>query len=260
MTSIEREKPGTPSSPAQSPAARPRANQAAITHMSYGRGAVVAILGEGLWRWSLLKPDTQDLRGFYDTFWSNLIRWLALGGDFAPGEQVSLQLSRSTSRWETTSRSTSRRSSPADGASPTLNLVASDGTALNVALHKLPGVLPRYRAHALPAVAGVHQVACALGMTPGELAKQFNVYNINLERLHTAANLQALQLLAEQSGGKFLDESAVDDLESLLERHLASLEMPSATGIRLGQAGSHRGSSAGWDWSGSSAARRDLVS
>jgi hypothetical protein len=226
MTSIEREKPGT--LVLARAVGGGGANQAAITHMSYGRGAVVAILGEGLWRWSLLKPDTQDLRGFYDTFWSNLIRWLALGSDFAPGEQISLQLSRSTSRLgDDLTVDVAYKLAPADGALPTLDLVAPDGTALNVALHKLPGVLPRYRATLSPAVAGIHQVRVrAPGMAPGEVAKQFNVYNINLERLHTAANPQALRLLAEESGGKFLDENAVGDLENLLERHLASLEMP----------------------------------
>ena len=70
----------------------------AIVTMNLGRGTVAAILGEGLWQWSLLSKDKHDLAGFYDTFWSNLVRWLAMGGDFQPGQQVALNLSRTSAR------------------------------------------------------------------------------------------------------------------------------------------------------------------
>ena len=49
---------------------------------STGAGSVVAVIGEGTWKWSLLSPNNQDLVGFYDAFWSNMIRWLVVGGDF----------------------------------------------------------------------------------------------------------------------------------------------------------------------------------
>lgn len=203
-------------------------NQPAIVQMNYGRGAVLAILGEGLWRWSLIKPEAQDLRGFYDAFWSNLIRYLALGGDFPPGQQVALQLSRTTARLgDPLTADVSYKIKGPEGESPRLELIAPDGTSVDVALHKQPGPAPRYRAALEPTVAGIHKVrVLAPGMTPAELEQEFNVYDVNLERLYTAANPLALQQLAEQTGGQHLTDDGVGELENLLERHLASLEVP----------------------------------
>ena len=229
MQSIEREKPGTLVM-ARAFAAGGPANSSlpALTRMNYGRGTIVAVLGEGLWRWSLLPPEAQDLRGFYDTFWSNLVRWLALGGDFPPGQQIALQLSRTTARLgDGLSVDVAYKITPADGAAPQLELIAPDGSAVDVGLHQVPGAFPRFRATLEPAVTGIHKVKLhAPGMTPAELEQNFNVYDVNLERLQTAVNPMPLQILAEHSGGAFLEDSAIGDLHQLLERHLASMEMP----------------------------------
>ncbi|MCA9055181.1 MAG: hypothetical protein KDA75_15180, partial [Planctomycetaceae bacterium] len=154
----------------------------AIARMSYGRGQIVAILGEGLWRWGLLPPDLQDLRGFYDVFWSNLIRWLALGGDFEPGREVSLQLSRTSARLgDELTLDVLYRQVPPAGADPRLEIRGPDDAPLDVALHPLPGQTPRFRATLTPTQTGVHRVTVQTpGMSPAILEKRFNVYEVNL--------------------------------------------------------------------------------
>ena len=72
----------------------------ALTTMQVGRGKVVTFLGEGSWRWSLLGPEQQELNQFYDVFWSNLVRWLVVGGDFPPGRTgVVADFSAERSTW-----------------------------------------------------------------------------------------------------------------------------------------------------------------
>lgn len=229
MRSVDAEKPGTlVLARAVAPGGPETSNQPAIAHMNYGRGSVMAILGEGLWRWSLTKPEAQDLRGFYDAFWANLIRWLALGGDFPPGQQVALQLSRTTARLgDPLTVDVNYKIKGPEGQSPRLELIAPDGTSLDVALNNQPGPTPRFRATLEPTASGVHKVRVhAPGMTPAELEQEFNVYDVNLERLYTSANPRALEQLAVQSGGSFLAESSIGDLESRLERQLAALQVP----------------------------------
>ncbi len=63
-------------------------------------------------------------------------------------------------------------------------------------------------------------------MTPATLEQDFNVYDVNLERLNTSANPMLLQILAEHSGGALLDDAGVRDLDHILDRHLASMEAP----------------------------------
>mgnify|MGYP002623284270 CR=1 FL=1 len=229
MQTVEREKPGTLVLARAFAEGGPAGSGVpAVTSMNYGRGTVIGILGEGLWKWSLLPPESQDLRGFYDTFWSNLVRWLALGGDFPPGQQVALQLSRTTARLgDEVTVDIAYKHESAEGATPRLQLTGPGGEAIDVAVHELPGAFPRYRATILPTEVGVHEVELtAPGMNPSRLDQRFNVYDVNLERLQTAANPMPLRILAEHSGGAFLTPEEGLDLSEMLSRHLASLAMP----------------------------------
>jgi hypothetical protein len=229
MSRVEREKSGTLVLARAYGAGGPDSDgQAAITSMSYGRGQIIGVLGEGLWRWSLLPPDRQDLRGFYDTFWSNLVRWLALGGDFAPGQQVSLQLSRTSARLgDELTIDVVYRLPPTSGGNPRLELRNPQGEQSDVALHRLPGQSPRFRATVKPEHTGVHHVTVvAPGMQPAALDKRFSVYDVNLERLHTGANFLALEMLAEHTGGAMFDAGELSGLEDRLQRHRESLIVP----------------------------------
>jgi hypothetical protein len=226
---VEREKSGALVLARAYGAGGPQADELpAIARMSYGRGQSIAILGAGLWRWSLLPPELQDLRGFYDTFWSNLVRWLALGGDFQPGQQVSLQLSRSSARLgDELTADVVFRQPPAAGANPQLVLRDPAGKTVALGLHELPGQTPRFRATFKPEQTGIHELTLrAPGMTPGELSKRFNVYEVNLERLQTGANTLALQMLAEHSGGAMFGPTEVDSFEDRLQQHREALLVP----------------------------------
>ena len=229
VESVQREKPGALVLARAHVGGGPaNAGSPAIVRMPYGRGNVIGILGEGSWRWSLLPPDEVDLRGFYDTLWSNLIRWLSLGGDFPPGGQVALQLSRTAARLgDEFTIDVAYKHASTDGAAPRLEVIGPDGAAVDVALHNLPGAFPRYRATLTPGATGIHEVRLAApGMQPAELSRKFSVYDVNLERLHTAVNPTPLRILAEHSGGRFLATDEMSELLSYLDRHLASLQTP----------------------------------
>jgi hypothetical protein len=226
MTKVEREKTATVVlARARPPGAPPGGEddgEPALVSMTYGRVNVIAILGEGLWQWSLLDRKRQDLAGFYDALWSNLVRWLAMGGDFAPGKQVSVKVSRaSVQLGEPLTVDVVFRVAPPDDGTPSLKLVDASGEAVEVALHRLPGVGgrdARYRATINPSRAGIHKVSLT-GQTAGEQQEiGFSVYDINTERLMTSADPNSMRLLAEQSGGEVLRPNDPDALLAKLER------------------------------------------
>jgi hypothetical protein len=227
VAGVHREKSGTLVL-ARAADAQDSAGVPAIVRMSYGRGQVVGILGEGLWRWGLLPTELEDLRGVYDTFWSNLVRWLALGSDFAPGEAVALQLSRTSTRLgdELTIDVVYRQTS-SSGAAPRLEIRDPAGVVREVVLHQLPGQAPRFRTVVRPESTGVHVVTLLTpGLVPARREKRVNVYEVNLERLQTSANHAALRTLAEQSGGAMFSGAEIDQLSDLLRRHQESLQVP----------------------------------
>lgn len=231
MPVIEREKPATIVLARASKASSANLgdnSQPAIVRMNYGRGIIVGLLGKGLWQWSLLSPERQDLVGFYDTFWSNLIRWLSMGGDFAPGQLVALQLDRSSLRLGSQLLAdVVFRRTPPGGAPPTLTLKHPTGETRIVTMAAVPGRESRYRAQIDPDTIGVYQLSLNMpDAIPEVIERKFNVYDVNLERLDASANPLSLKIVAEHTGGKFLDSMTARELPELLRRHRTSMIVP----------------------------------
>jgi hypothetical protein len=232
-TVIQREKPATivmahafAGQAANSPARG--AGQPAIVRMTYGRGTVVGVLGDGLWRWSLLPPDKQNLAAFYDTFWSNLVRWLAMGGEFSPDQHVALHLSRTTLRLgDPLAVDVVYKHTPPSGAHPKLDLTDPAHRQRGVALEPIPSREPRFRATLKPEQVGIHEISVETpGMQPPRQVQRFNVYDTNVERLMTTADPMTLRMLAEHSGGHFYEADQASDLVNQLRLFRLSQQVP----------------------------------
>ncbi|MDA0659101.1 MAG: hypothetical protein O2931_01025 [Planctomycetota bacterium] len=202
--------------------------QPGIVAMHYGRGSVVGVLGEGTWRWSLLPPEQEELTDVYDMFWSTLVRWLAIGTDFQPGQDISLQLSRnSVRRSDGVIADISCKKKLSEGISPQVRLMAPDGSETLLAVERLPGRDARYRTTLTFSQTGVYRVRVDVpGVAAPTLEKPISVYDINLERMMASAELKGLEQLAQESGGYFFRSDQSRDLHSTLRRHRASLVTP----------------------------------
>jgi hypothetical protein len=205
--------------------------QAAIAQMQYGRGSVLAITGQGLWRWSLLSDKKEEFSGLYDAFWSNLVRYMTIGGDFPPGQQVSLKLARTTARLgDRLLADVAYKHTPAAGVTPALQLINAAGESRDVLLERRPGREPRFQANIDPPEAGVYRVVLKTpGMTPAGQEQRFSVYDVNEERLNTTVNPMPLKVLAEHSGGEFFEYDQSATFVERLRRHRLSLEAPPQT-------------------------------
>ncbi|MEM9019026.1 MAG: hypothetical protein AAGC44_00565 [Planctomycetota bacterium] len=212
--------------------ARPRgqagSGQPVIVTMPYPSGRVVAVVGEGLWQWSMLARRNPDLAGVYDRFWSNMIRWLAMGSDYRPGQDLSLRLSSRGLQLgdELRAEIISRTPSMLDGA--TLELLDPSGNTLPIGLSGEGGL--RKNALIRPEQTGVYTLRLkpSLGNANGSASIQakFTVQDINLERLESAADPRSLRMLAEQTGGQVLSPYEPEQLGGVLERYLAMMTIP----------------------------------
>jgi len=202
--------------------------QPGIVRMTYGRGTVVGVLGDGLWRWSLLSPDKQAYVGFYDTFWSNLVRWLAMGGEFSPDQQVALHLSRTTLRLgDPLAVDVVYKHAPPAGAHPKLELTDPAHKSRGIEMEPIPSREPRFRATLNPEREGVYDLTVETpGMQPARQTHRFNVYNTNVERLMTAADPMALRMLAEHSGGHFYEADQAADMVNQIRLFRQSQRVP----------------------------------
>ena len=74
---------------------------ALIVHSRTGSGRVLAVLGEGLWRWAIRPPDafaSADAEAVYSALWRRTTRWLVGREAFLPGEDLSVRLTTRTIR------------------------------------------------------------------------------------------------------------------------------------------------------------------
>ena len=168
-------------------------------------GSVVTFTGDGLWKWSLLSLENQDLVGFYDSFWSNLIRWLVAGSEFRPGEEASMRLSRANVKvGEKVTIDVVLKRQLASGADPVLEFKCPDGSTKQVPLKALVGSSPRYQGTFAPEATGVYETNLSTpGLIPKSLSQKFHVFDATVERLNTAAKPVNMKMIAKQSNGRF---------------------------------------------------------
>ena len=199
-----------------------------VVTMHAGRGQVVGLLGNGSWRWSLRPPDETNGVGFYDEFWSNMVRWLVLGGDFQPGEQVSLRLSRqSVQVGETLAIDLSFKNAAALQADWRVEWIGADGQTRDVDFRKLAGQLPRLRSEIRPEMSGVHQIRLHTPTSStATQVRKFNAFDINLERLDPSARPERLRRCAERTRGGFFAPDRPDEFLEVLERRALAQQIP----------------------------------
>lgn len=68
-----------------------------LTARHFGRGVVVALNADGLWKWDF-DPQARKLGNMYEEFWTQLLQWTASYAEFLPGQELSLRLSESTAQ------------------------------------------------------------------------------------------------------------------------------------------------------------------
>ena len=160
--------------------------------------------------------------------WSNTIRWLALGGEFQPGEQVALKLSRTSVRLgDPLVIDAAAKIEPAGGFTPTLRLIDPDGVETVVESDPISELSTRRQATVTPGKPGVWRVVMESSpLTPSTIEKRFSVYDVDLERLRTEAKPALLRELAERTGGMYFTADQPVDLPRQLERQLAARVVP----------------------------------
>ncbi len=203
------------------------AGQPVLVTMPYNRGMVLAVLGEGMWRWRLVGRQQQELAGVFDRFWSATVRWMVLGSDYQPGQSMSLRLEQRSVQVGQEMNADVMSRAPLE---PSVRAVvtAPDGSHHEAALRPVGGSSLRHRVTYTVAAPGVHTVTVmgALSDKTSPLTARFNAYEIDMERLYSSADPTAMKLLAQHSGGTALHPGRPDELRDVLDRYRAATIVP----------------------------------
>ena len=185
---------------------------AAIVHRRFGRGQVVSVGLEGLWRWGLnAKVEGQNTP--FDRFWDQMILWLLAGRDFIPSRQFSFRPNSANVLLGEKAgfRLTMRQPDPSVKSVP-LTLYLGDNEVARVNLTSSSAEAGRLVAEYLPERVGRYR---AVAHFPDGTSQdsRFIVFTENLEETEVATDVVGLRRLCETSGGRLL---APGDLAKLL--------------------------------------------
>jgi len=233
-----------------------RSGEPLMVEARYGEGRTLALLGDGLWRWRLRNAPTSELDGYFDFFWSAVVRALALGDDPASDDPVRLTLDQRNVRvgedvafdvrWRWGQRRAPVRVTlrTPDGrvVEPELTEAAGDADdgpdrvshrgavrVLTPGVHRLALDSPALRrgedgpaASASSGPTGAH----ATRRSGGRRVVRFNAFASDLERSDPTADPAGMRRLAQATGGRALPVDRPEALFETLERRRVALRRP----------------------------------
>lgn len=205
---------------------------ALLAYQRYGQGKVMALVGDGLWRWAFPPPEQAQYAPVYADFWTQTVRWLVSDSDFLPGQSVSLVADRAAYSQNEAVNLLGHYRAARPISPPVISLTAPDGkqTKLVAALSNdgadftasfRPAQPGDYFAEAQP-------IANAEKSAPIRAA--FTVYPGQQEDGNVSADPELLRRIAAAGGGQSLTEA---DLPALPEKlHAAALSALPQNGSR----------------------------
>jgi hypothetical protein len=185
----------------------------AIVHRRYGRGQVVSVGVEGLWRWGLNAKISGNNSPF-DRFWDQMILWLLAGRDFVPTRQYSFRPSSANVQLGEKAyfRLTMRQPDSRVKSVP-LAIFLGDTEVSRLNLAAPLGDAGRLTAEFLPARTGRYRAVARLPDGTTEESR-FIVFTENVEESEVTTDAVCLRRLCESSGGRLI---APDELPRLLK-------------------------------------------
>ncbi len=191
----------------------------AMAHLSIGRGRTLAVLTEGLWRWSLLPPEQSALRPVHALFWGRAARWMAGGDELLPGRSLGLSLDRvQVSPGEMISMQAAARHF---GEPPSLRLVLTEPDGGEREISLLPEASTedraRFSATVSPQTPGPYALELSVVDGSESVRKRFAVADDSPERADVSARPEALAALSQASGGRVIDRRSPDSLRMALQ-------------------------------------------
>jgi len=198
---------------------------AVLAYQRYGRGKVMTVAGDGLWRWAFLPPRLQGYESVYGEFWGQVIRWLISGSEFLPGQ-------------DTTFRTTRKVYAPGEAARfnilnrgegefrGRIEVRVPDGSVRTVIPEKDTESEGTWTASFVPNMEGEYTATLLQSGAGPPLETRFSCHHRSWEDQLVAANHDLLKRLCLVSGGEYFDLGNHGKLLDVLGARTKRIELP----------------------------------
>jgi|GEM_PF-1796954 len=195
--------------------------QAAIAHHRVGAGKVMTIAANGLWRWSFLPQEREDVETVYQTLWSQIVRWALQDSDFLPGQSISFRTNRRSFKpGESVRFAVRTRNLDADQRfEPRIVLVTPDGGEQVLLPQSDPDQTETFSTVQTLVDVGEYQATLWLNETEAHPEPvRFTAYPDSLELQMTSSDPDTLARIADSTGGSLLKADELNDLPTQIAR------------------------------------------
>ncbi|MDZ4753139.1 MAG: hypothetical protein SGJ11_01415 [Phycisphaerae bacterium] len=200
----------------------------AIVSMRAGHGIALTILGEGMWRWSLVDHDRDRFAGAYERCWQGMARWATSAGDTRPGEDVTLRVSQQSVQRGKQVTADVFMDHRLEDVTAALHVERPDGAVQPLALSTSAAGANRLSATFTADSVGLHTLVLETpDATPSTQRRLVNVTDSAPERADTSADAGTMRALAERSGGRAFAVSESGEYPNFL-RERRRMMIPSA--------------------------------
>lgn len=187
----------------------------ALAVLRVGAGRTMAVLSDGLWRWAMAPQASAWERAIYGQFWSRLVRWLALGGEFTPGRALSVSVSDGPHAPGDVLDIEVRARQPLSGASPNVSVIAPDGRIRPLAAQEIENRPLTWQASFTAHDEGVYEIRVADGAAAEDQGlARVAVHEHRREILDVTPRRDRMRRMVEASGGQVW---AIDDVNGFFE-------------------------------------------
>lgn len=183
----------------------------AVVHRRHGRGQVVSVGVDGLWRWGLtIKAEAPNTP--FDRFWDQLILWLMAGRDFTPTRQYTFRPNSANVLLgeKALFRATLRQPEPSLKSVP-ITLFQGDKECGRISLTPSSSDPGRFTGEFLPQAKGRYR-AIARFPDGSTQESRFVVFDENLEETEVTTDTVALRRLCDSSGGRLIEPEELSKL------------------------------------------------
>jgi len=198
---------------------------AVLAYQRYGRGKVMTVAGDGLWRWAFLPPRLARYDSIYAEFWGQVIRWMITGSEFLPGQDVTFRTSRKVYAPGEDVRLNILARGEIPDFRPRIEIIAPDhgvATVFPEPDSETPGL---WTASFTPSTEGEHVAVLIGNQEPRRLETRFSCHFSSWEDQMVAANHDLLRRMCEASGGALLTMPELRRLPELLSAKTATIEL-----------------------------------
>lgn len=198
---------------------------AVLAYQRYGRGKVMTVASDGLWRWALLPPRLSKYDSAYGEFWGQVIRWLISGSEFLPGMDVTFRTTRKVYAPGETVRFNILLRSEFPDYQARIEILTPDGGSRTLYPEVDPDTTGLWSASFNPGTEGEYTASLVSNHQPQRLETRFSCQYSSWEDQIVAADHDLLKRICIASGGSYLELADLHRLPGILAAKSKTIEL-----------------------------------